>query len=125
MIERVWYSRLQSVSHWNAINNIALSDLRPVHKRVCAPLQQHPVTNVFLHPHWHSAEPAPHHLNGLNNLPHIETGFFISSSATLLSFSYTILSHKRVIEMEGELLVAKLLIVNISTKTKKKRSHVK
>ena len=39
----------------------------PHYKQVCTTLQQHPVPNVFLRPHWHNAEPAPHDLRGLNS----------------------------------------------------------
>ena len=39
----------------------------PYYKRFCTSHQQQQIPNVFLCPHWHSAEPSPHYLHGLNN----------------------------------------------------------
>ena len=92
-------------------------------------LQQHLVPNVFLRPHWHSAEPTPHHLHGLNywlgiligfSLPRIETGYSIFCCASSIClFPSTMSLHKGRIERgrgREELLEAKFLIANISSK---------
>ena len=73
-------------------------------------LQQHPVTKVFFHPHWHNAEPAPHHLCGLNNwlgiligfpLPHRKGVFHFLVYSTALSLSlHNVITQRE--DREGE-----------------------
>ena len=58
------------VMYWSCIvREVLFHTLKPCphYKQVCTSLQQQPVPKLFLFPHWHSAEPAPHHMRGLNN----------------------------------------------------------
>ena len=76
--------------------------------------------------HWHSAEPAPYHLRGLNNwldgligfpLSCIETGYFIFWCATSFClFLSAMSSHKWRIKRGERAVVAKLLITIVNNK---------
>ena len=110
-------------------------DLKNSHFRKCVikalstlemGLQKHPVPNAFLRPHWHSAEPSPHHLCGLINWlgiligfppPHIETRYLFSG-VLCSSVSFPLQCHRtKGGYREGrELFVVQLLIGDISNK---------
>ena len=96
----------------------------PHYKCVCTSLQQRLVSNGFLYPHWHSAEPAPH-LPSWGELIGWADNWFASTlyRKGTLYFSCAIL-----FSCGRELLVANLLIAHINNKATGmlyKLSHLK